>query len=176
MNDLPSVGATVHGPRNPISAISGTSSSYSSGLFYNGSKRDLHTYVNELEKAPKPAIAASPSTASPSVTYTNSSRPSHGNSVAKPGRDGNTARPSTMQPSSRPNTGNSNSKPASDTRPIMENERVNAGRETRPTPQTDAPARETPRTMPRAEPSRSSGSSPAPSRSGGGSTGSPRRK
>ena len=176
MNDLPSVGATVHGPRNPISAISGTSSAYSSGLFYNGSKRDLHTYVNELETAPKPAIAASPSTQRPSGSLTNSNRPSHANGVAKPGRDGNTGRPTAAQPSSLPNTVNSNNNPPREARPIIENERVNAGWETRPTPQTDSPNRETPRTMPRAEPSRNSGSSPAPSRSGGGSTGSPRRK
>jgi hypothetical protein len=176
MNDLPAIGRTIYGPRNTISAISGRNSSYSSSLFYNGSKRDLHSYVNELETAPKPSIDVNKSTAIPSGTYNNSSRPSPADDVVKPDRVVNSTRPVTSQPSSRPNNASSTNKPSRDNRPIIENERANTGRQTRPTPQTDAPARETPRTMPRTEPSRSSGNSPAPSRSGGGSTGSPRRK
>ena len=178
MNDLPSAGGTIHGPRNPISAISGTSSSYSNGLFYNGSKRDMHTYANALETAPKPSVSSVSSSEKPSNSHSirPGVRPSQSNNFAKPGRDGNSDRPNAVNstPSSRPITSNSTGKPMRETAP--ESERVNTGRETRPASQIDAPVRETPRTIPRAEPSRSNGSSPAPSRSGGGSTGSPRRK
>jgi hypothetical protein len=176
MNDLPSVGGTIHGPRNPISAISGTSSSYSNGLFYNGSKRNSHAYVAALETAPKPIVSTVSSTERPSNVPTNrpGTRPSQANNVTKPVRVGNSARPNAGNPTSRPSNSNSSSKPSRETAP--ESERINTGRETRPATQMDAPVRETPRTMPRAEPSRGSGPSPAPSRSGGGSTGSPRRK
>jgi hypothetical protein len=176
INDLPSIGRTIHGPRNPISAISGTSSSYSNGLFYNGSKRDMHAYVNQLEAAPKPAVVAEPASARPTSSFTHSERPAQVNDAAKPGRGNQSARPSATQPTSRPSSVNAENRPVRDERPEYENERVNNGRETRPSQQTEAPVRETPRSAPRAEPSRSMGGSPAPSRSGGGSTSSPRRK
>ncbi len=175
LNDLPSVSRTVHGPRNSISAISGRNSSYSSDLFYNGSKRNLHAYVNELNAAPKPANTDASTLEKPSSSLSNSGSPSSNNHAAKPGRDSQT-RPAATQPTGRPNTVNSGNRPTRDTRPVYENERVNDGRETRPVQQTEAPARETPRTQPRTEPSRSMGNTAPPSRSGGGSTGSPRRK
>jgi hypothetical protein len=43
-NDSGSISTVIHGPRNPISTISATNASYSSGLFYGSSKRDIHSY------------------------------------------------------------------------------------------------------------------------------------
>jgi hypothetical protein len=186
---------TVHGPRNPISTLSATNSSYSSGLFYNGTKRNLHTYVTEIESRPKPtqpegAISERPSSAKPMTptvvrpagkpatqrpTYT-PSKPHNQREISKPGltkpreaspnRDRNTSKPATGRNQSSPSTSPSRErKPATKTEPSSR-------------PRTESPVRDTPRSSPRVEssPSRSSNTPSSPSRSSGGSTNSPRRK
>jgi hypothetical protein len=188
-------GGIVYGPRNPISTISATNSSYSSGLFYNGTKRDLHVYVNEIESTQKPvqvsgatlerpasikpanSISVRPSTQpyTQRPTYT-PSKPNRDREVVKPGL----SKPREVTPQrdrspSKPQTGRGNvvptDTPSRERKPAQQSEPTTR-------PRSESPVRDTPRTSPRPDssPSRSSTPTTSPSRSGGGSSNSPRRK
>jgi hypothetical protein len=195
--DNSSGGGIVYGPRNPISTISSTNSSYSSGLFYNGTKRDLHTYVNEIETNPKPTVnegatlerpvASKPYSPAAAARSGNkpSTRPTY--TPAKPNRPSETVKPGLTKPRevvpqrdrnpSKPQSGRnqvSPSTPARERKPDVQSEPSSR-------PRSETPVRDTPRSGPRTEssPSRSSAPASSPSRSGnggGGSTNSPRRK
>ena len=188
-------GGIVYGPRNPISTISATNSSYSSGLFYNGTKRDLHVYVNEIESTQKPVQVSGATLDRPA-----SIKPVNSNSVrpsaqpytqrptytpSKPNRDREVVKPGLTKPRevtpqrdrspSKPQTGRGNvvptDTPSRERKPAQQSEPTTR-------PRSESPVRDTPRTSPRPDssPSRSSTPTTSPSRSGGGSSNSPRRK
>ncbi len=195
----------MHGPRNPITTISATNSSYSSGLFYNGTKKDLHSYVNTLQDNTKPNTStggnvapvtiskpSKPSASRPSNTFKPvESRPAY--TPTKPNRDRSIAKPGITKPREIAPTRDriNNTSPRKDTgrpatprtdRPVREYNPA-PSRETPSRPRTETPTRSTPRSesspsRSETSPPRSSGSSssPAPSRSSGGSSNSPRRK
>lgn len=196
IDNTPGGGGIIYGPRNPISTMSATNSSYSSGLFYNGTKRDLHTYVNEIESVQNPVQASASSLERPTVMPGNTlvrpsekpstQRPSY--TPAKPAGERTPIKPGLAKPReaapqrdriqskpAKPQTGRGNSTPSGpstrDRKPALQTEPTSR-------PRTDSPTRDTPRNTPRTEssPSRNSTPSSTPSRSGGGSTPSPRRK
>ena len=188
-------GGIVHGPRNPISTISATNSSYSSGLFYNGTKRDLHGYVNEIESAKQPVQVSGATLDRPASikpVNSNSVRPSVKPATqrptytpSKPNRDREVVKPGLTKPRevapqrdrspSKPQTGRGNVvptyTPSRERKPAQQSEPTTR-------PRSESPVRDTPRTSPRPDssPSRSSTPTTSPSRSGGGSGNSPRRK
>ena len=203
VNDSGSGGGIVHGPRNPISAISATSSSYSTGLFYSGTKRKAHSYVSEVETTGKPTQPITrpierPSSTKPTSTTT--VRPSDRPSKGRPDLAPSTTRPSYAP--SKPNRDRPAVKPGRETNPKPDRfnptpPKRDAGKGTMPRtdspgrdykpsvqpepttrPRSETPTRETTRTAPRTEstPSRSSSSPSTPARTSGGSTNSPRRK
>ncbi len=195
-NDGASGSLTIHGPRNPISTISATNSSYTGGLFYNGTKRDLHTFANDAQSTSKPdtSVPASierpentkptqPTFERPSYKPTERptyrpSKPANDRNVIKPGltkpretapaRDRNHTAPA--KPSQKQSTTPRNTSPAREHKPAYNTEPSQRTR-------TESPARETTRSSPNVEssPSRGSGSNSSPSKSGGSSS-SPRRK
>jgi len=192
--DNTSGGGIVYGPRNPISTISATNSSYSSGLFYNGTKRDLHSYVNAIETNPKPvqtegAFIERPSSSKPGqadearpISKPLTQRPAYSPSV--PNRDREIVKPGLTKPRevapqrdrspSKPQVGRDQSQPTSvpsrERKPALQSEPTSR-------PRSESPIRDTPRTSPRTEstPSRNTTPASSPSRNGG-STSSPRRK
>ena len=199
-NDNSSGGSIVYGPRNPISTISATNTSYSEGLFYNGTKRDLHAYVNTLEESEKPELQSPVSTVNSQVskprvtqndgtsysTKPTSPRPTY--TASKPRRETNLAKPGLTTPrETLPkrdllNTAPPIRDPSRTTKPKTEaplRDNTPTPRNSSPSiPRTESPTRETPRAAPRTEssPSRNSGGSSTPSRSSGGSTSGPRKK
>jgi hypothetical protein len=193
--DNTSGGGIVYGPRNPISTISATNSSYSSGLFYNGTKRDLHSYVNEIESTQKPnqisgATLDRPTYGKPANSnsirpYSQPSSPRPTYTPAKPNREREIVKPGLTKPrevvpqrdrsQSKPQTGRGSvvptGTPSRDRKPATQSAPTTR-------PRSESPVHETPRQSPRTEstPSRSSAPTSSPSRSGGGSSNSPRRK
>jgi len=202
-NDTGTGGSIVHGPRTPISSISATSSSYSTGLFYSGTKRKTHSYVNELETTGKPTQPvsrpadrpegtkpASPATDRPSVrptsgrpavspaaprpTYT-PSKPNYDRPAVKPGRE-TTPKPDRFNPTPPKRDAGKGTMPRTDS-PVRDQKP--SAQPAAPTRQrSETPSRETTRPAPRTEstPSRSSSTPSTPARPSGGSTNSPRRK
>ena len=197
-NDSGNGSSIVHGPRNPISTISAANSSYSSQLFYNGTKRDVHAYVNEIESAQKPIPTAATTIKQPAAgkpanafevrpsTKPTTQRPTY--TPSKPARDRDAVKPGLNKPretapnrdqvkpvSPKPPSGRGYTPPTNaptrDRKPPLQTEPSTRPRE-------EAPTRETPRSSPRTEstPSRNSGTATPQTRSGGGSTNSPRRK
>lgn len=192
-NDNSSGGSIVYGPRNPISSISATNSTYTGGLFYGGTKTELHTSIPANSKPGATGSAnlkpleerPSGNTLDRPVAFQNTKRPSY--TPAKPQRERSSLKPGLSKPrESRPQREREvfQSKPAGkDWNYTPREEKPNRERKPiqEPTarPRSESPSRETPRTSPRSEttPSRGSGSNTSsPSRSGGGSTTSPRRK
>ena len=203
--DNTSGGGILHGPRNTISAISAINSSYSNGLFYNGTKRKIQANTPQIEPTQKPSQQPTitidrPDTAKPRNTneVAPSSKPVREKPTytpSKPIKDRNIAKPGLTKPREvAPRRDRNLPAPSrgSGTAPSrQQNGRGNAApansqpRDNKPSvkpepsskPRNESPTRETPRTSPRTE-SSPSRTSPAPSKSssGGGSTNSPRRK
>lgn len=192
-NNDNSTGGIIHGARNPLATMSGVNSSYSTGLFYNGSKRNAHTFVSSLQtSAPSnPAqVSRVPQSSLEKPAVNQNNRPTYKPSAQRPLYTLST--PARNRDSGKPGL----TKPR-EVSPARENNRTipsypRSGKEYSPHRQTPVresnpsapsapssrPRLDAPRTTPRVEssPTRSSGSSPAPMRSSGGSTNSPRRK
>ena len=191
-NDGNSGTSLIYGPRNPISTISATNSSYTGGLFYNGTKRDLHTFVNEAQTTGKPSTitqthGVKPTNASDSrPTYKPTAGPTF--TPSKPRTDRGTARPGLSKPrESAPTRDRNLSNPVNPRNDRSTTPRTNSpsherkpATRTEPTyrPRTETPSNDSPRATPRTEstPSRGSGSNSTPSRSGGSTPSGTRRK
>jgi hypothetical protein len=185
-NDNNSGTSIVHGPRTSLSAFSANNSTYSNGLFYNGSKRDGQHHFTPQEVAAKPmtsGTSTAPAThpSKPSferpVSTSKPTKPSPVYSPSKPTHDRTTAKPRVSDSRTTPSRNNQikPSAPQRDTHRDTSPGTAKPHREYTTPAHHEVPSHSRPVT-PSHDAPRSSPRTESPVRSSGGSTHSPHRK